>query len=274
MNCCFYSTPSTVTSWFEMVDLAAEYGMDQLELFTRLDFAEPDPEFAKKFRAYADEKGVSICCLSTSQDLTGSEGERNIARVKAFAEIARILGSPYLHHTLCPEYRNSKLIADQKEALFAKGISALREISDHAQAFGVSTIYEDQGFLFNGVANIGRLLEEADRPIGIVADFGNIRQADEEILPLIQAYSNQIRHVHLKDSVVLPQPPSESAYGYPSLSGKWIREVEPGTGTVPLAEGIALLKKLGYRGAYSIEFATTDPALRRRVVDRIAAWTD
>ncbi len=274
MNCCFYSTPQNITSWLDMVDLAAEFGMDKLELFTRLDFAEPDPEFAKKFRAYADEKGVSICCLSTSQDLTGPDAEKNIARVKAFAEIAAILGCPYLHHTVCPEYRDKEKVDTRKDELFAKGIAAIREIYDHAQTFGIRTIYEDQGFLFNGLEGFNRLLKEVERPVGIVADFGNIRQLDEEILPLLQACFPQIAHVHLKDSVILPAQPEDSGYGYPTRDGKWVQEVEPGTGTVPLTEGIALLKELGYRGAYSIEFATTDPTLRQKVVERIAAWTE
>ncbi len=273
MNCCFYNTPQTVTSWYQMVDLAAEYGMDKLELFTRLDFAQPDPEVAKKIREYADRKGVSICCLSTSQDLTGAEGEQNIARVMAYAEIAALLGSPYLHHTVCPEYRDATKVLCRREEFFTKGVEAVRRITDHAQRYGITTIYEDQGFLFNGLEGFGRLLAEVDRPIGMVADFGNIRQMDEEILPLIRAYHQKIYHVHLKDSVILPAQPSNT-FGYPTVNGKWVQEVEPGTGTVPLAEGIALLKELGYKGAYSIEFATTDPAICRRVVDRVAEMTE
>ncbi len=274
MNCCFYIMPQEIRSWLEIVDLAAAQGMDRLELFTNREFAEPNPEFAKKFRAYADAKGISVCCLSTSSDLTGPEAEENIRRVKAFAEVAAILGSPFLHHTVCPEYRDPHKVLSNREPLFAKGLAAIREIFDHAQTFGVRTIYEDQGFLFNGLNGIGRLLAEVDRPVGLVADFGNIRQIDEEILSFIQAYSDRIAHVHLKDSILSPAAPVTSSYGYPTLNGKWVQEVEPGTGTVPLAEGIALLKERGYKGAYSIEFAAADPALRKTIVDRIAAWTE
>ena len=57
---CFYSQPfSSVQTYYDMIDVSAEYGMKYIEGFNMLDFAEPDIEAAKKIRKYADEKGVN-----------------------------------------------------------------------------------------------------------------------------------------------------------------------------------------------------------------------
>ena len=271
MNCCFYSTPRNVVSWREMVDLAAEHHMDRLEILASKEFATPDRAAARTLREYADERGVSVCCFSMGAELTGEDAPQQIQRVIDYGEIAHILGSPLLHFTVCKEYRDYPRILAQKEELFRRSIAAVREIADAIAPLGLKAVFENQGFLFNGLEGTARLLKEAERPIGLVADFGNIRQVGEEILPWLRAFAPYVAQVHLKDSVTEDTPAPQSL---PVWDGRYVREVEPLKGTVPLAEGIALLKELGYQGAYSIEFATEDPALRRKIVENISRMTE
>lgn len=271
MKTCFYNRPRGFT-WMDMVDLSAEYGFDCLELFTSGEFAEPDPEYAKKFRKYADERGVKICCLSSFVDLTGDDSPRQVERMKGFAEVAALVGSPYLHHTVCCDFEHPEKVLRRKDELFAKGVAAVREIFDHAQKYGVRAIYEDQAFLFNGLEGFGKFLAAVERPVGVVADFGNIRQMDEEILDFIRAFAPQIVHVHLKDSCLHGACCLPPKGAYPTKSGRLIQEVVPGTGTVPLREGIALLKEIGYDGVCSLEWNTPDAGLRKTVVDRVKDW--
>ena len=239
MKTCFYTPHSACRSWREMIDLSAEYGFDCLEFFTNMELSEPDPDAARKLRAYADKKGIKACCLSSFVNLTGEDSEHQTARMKEF---------------------------------FEKGVAAVREIYDYARKFGVRTVYEDQAFLFNGVAGFDRFLQAVDRPVGVVADFGNIRQMDEEILDFIKAYAPRIVHAHLKDSLLHPADATPPKGAYPTVSGKWIQEVVPGTGTGPNREGIVLLKELGYDGICSIEWNSVDGALRSSVVDRVRSW--
>lgn len=271
MKTCFYNRPRGFT-WMDMVDLSVEYGFDCLELFTSGEFAEPDLKYAEKFRKYADERGVGICCFSSFVDLTGDDSARQVERMKAFAEVAATVGSPFLHHTVCCDFAHPERILRRRDALFAKGVAGVREIFDHAQKYGVRAVYENQAFVFNGLEGFRGFLAAVERPVGVVADFGNIRQMDEEIPDFIRAFAPQIVHAHLKDSRLHGACclPPEGAY--PTKSGRWIEEVAPGTGTVPNREGIALLKEIGFDGVCSIEWNTSDAGLRKIVVDRVRDW--
>ncbi len=272
MKTCFYTPFAECKSWKEMIDASVECGLDCLEMFTSLELSEPDLETAKQLRAYADGKGISICCLSCFIDLTGDDREKQIQRAKGFTEVAAILGSAYFHHTICPDFLHPEAVECCREELFEKGVLAVREIYDHGQTVGVRTVYEDQAFIFNGVEGFGRFLDAVDRPVGVVADFGNIRQKDEEVLNFIRRFFPRIVHAHLKDSVLHPAGSPQPKGGYPTQSWKWIEEVVPGSGTVPNGEGIALLKELGYDGICSIEWNTPDKALRKQVVDTVRGW--
>ncbi len=267
MKTCFYTPSAAQASWFDMVDLSARYGFDSLEIFADREFSEPDWEFAKKFKQYADEKGVKICCFSVFADLTGPDAERQIPRLKGFAEVAALVGSPLLHHTVCPNFQDSAYVEQHREELWAKSLAAVAEVYDYAKdCCHIHTAIEDQGFLLNGVGNFSAFLAQVGRNVRVVADFGNIRQADQEILPFLRAFAPRIAHVHLKESVLHNQ---RVPHSYPTKSGQWIEEVLPGTGTVPLKEGIDLLRHLGYRGICSLEWNSPDEALLAQGVDCI-----
>ncbi len=257
MKTCFYTPSAAQPSWYDMVDLSARFGLDSLEIFTNREFAEPDWEFAKSFKRYAEDKGVRICCVSSFADLTAPDAPAQIARMKGFAEVAALLGSPLLHHTVCPNIKEPDFVAAHREELWEKSLAGVAEIYDYAKdSCHIRTAIEDQGFLLNGVGNFSAFLAQVGRNVRVVADFGNIRQKDQEILSFIRAFAPRIAHVHLKDSVFREE---KVPHSYPSESGKWIEEVFPGTGTVPLKEGIDLLRHVGYRGICSLEWNTPDP---------------
>ncbi len=264
MKICLYSPSAAQPSWFDMVDLSARCGFDTLEIFADREFSEPDWEFAKKFKQYADQKGVKICCFSVFSDLTGPDAEAQIKRMKDFAEVAALVGSPLLHHTVCPNFKDPAPVEQNREDLWEKSLASVREIYDYAKdCCHIHTAIEDQGFLLNGVGNFSAFLAQVGRNVRVVADFGNIRQADQEILPFIRAFAPRIAHVHLKDSVLHDQKVSHS---YPTKTGRWIEEVTPGTGTVPLKEGIELLRQVGYNGICSLEWNSEDDALLQKTM--------
>lgn len=257
---CFYQKPyKEIASYYEMIDLAKSFGHDSLEAFSMLELATPDLENATKLREYADSKNISFCCISVFADFTKEDYSEAMARLKAYAKIAQILGSPYLHHTVLAEFENPKRVLCEKEKFFDTGIRAVREIYDYAKTLGVRTIYEDQGFIFNGVDGVGELLKSVDRDIALVADFGNIAQSGDEVTELIKAYPDKIAHVHIKDVKITDAPLSADSLA--TLDNKYMTEVPLGTGDVKLKEALLLLKEIGYNGYMSAEFTAMDGSL-------------
>lgn len=249
---CLYIPPlSSIRSYMEMVDYAADHGIAYLETLNLLDLSTPDLEFARKLRAYADEKGISFPCVSVGLDLVGDDNRDAIETVKRYAEVARILGSPYLHHTIALNFSDPQLAAQNYDAFFARGIVAVREIFDYAASLGIRTIYEDQGFVFNGRDAFTRFLREVDREVGIVADFGNIQFVDENVEDFIPAFASRIVHVHVKDYLVTDGCAHPGAYC--SRGGRYLEGCLVGEGSVHIEAAFKVLQAAGYRGVVSLE---------------------
>lgn len=254
---CFYQKPfKNITSYTEMIDLAVEYGHSALEAFSMLEFGTPDFDKAKKIREYADSKNIKFCCISVYADFTSEDYDEAMQRLKDYAKVAQIIGSPFLHHTVLAEFLNPGRVLCEKERFFEIGIRAVREIFDFAKELGVRTIYEDQGFIFNGVKGVGELLEKAQRDIGLVVDFGNIAQSGDCVTELIKAFPDKICQVHIKDVKITDAPINENSLV--TLDNKYMTEVKLGTGNVKIKEALSLLKNIGYDGYMSAEFTAYD----------------
>ena len=124
----------------------------------------------------------------------------------------------------------------------------------------MKTIFEDQGYLFNGVKNFRRFLNEVDREVGVVADFGNIAQAGENIIDFLKEFLPHVCHVHIKD--VLVKEEERVGMCLKTLDNRFMYEVPLGEGEVRMNEAVAMLKAAGYDGFYSLESCgrTDDPS--------------
>ena len=252
---CLYMPPvSTIHTYKEMVDYAAAHDIKNLEILNILDFSAPDPNLAKELKAYADGKGISFPCVSVGLSLVDDDRREAIETVKKYADIAKILGSPYLHHTIALNFSDPQYIADHFELFYQRGLEAVREIFDYAATLGIRTIYEDQGFLFNGRKNFGRFLNEVDRNVGVVADFGNIQFADEDVEDFISAFSDRVVHVHVKDYVVTDAASREKLPGeYTSKGGNYLQGCLIGEGSVHTDDAFRALQTMGYKGFVALE---------------------
>ena len=252
---CLYMPPLTsIRSYKEMVDYAAAHGITQLETLNVLDLSTPDLEFAQELKAYASEKGITFPCVSVGISLVDDDRSEAIETLKRYADVAKILGSPYLHHTIALNFSEPQFIADHFELFYLRGLEAVREVFDYAATLGIRTIYEDQGFLFNGRETFTRFLSEVDRNVGVVADFGNIQFVDEDVEDFIPAFSDRIVHVHVKDYLVTPggsrnPHPDE----YTSRGGNYLQGCLVGTGSVNTGAAFAALRAIGYKGALALE---------------------
>lgn len=268
---CFYTPPFPhIKSYYDMIDTAVEYGLNAVEGFCFFEFENPDIEAAKKLREYADKKNVTIPCFSVFAEFA-TERE-TIEKLKGYADVAKILGSPFLHHTIVGEFADASKVLPRKEELFQKGVLAVREIFDYAQSIGIRAIYEEQGYIYNGIEGFGRLIEEVDRNVGVVADFGNIYESSDDLLSFIEKFSDKIVHAHIKDVKLLDT--NEGGTGFETMNGKYFFDAKVGEGDAKVKEAIELLKKVGYDGYYGLEFAADNDnsPLIRESIDLINTW--
>lgn len=267
---CLYTPPFTwINSYRQFIDTAAECGLSAIECLNLFEFTTPDPEAARQIKAYADSKGIRIVCFSVFIDLTGEDAEEKLLQLKGYAQVAAILGSPYLHHTICPEYNTPN--PQMFETFFERGVAAVRESYDYAGSLGVKTVYEDQGYVFNGVQGFDRFLREVDRNVGVVMDMGNIYQVDESPEAFVAAFAHRAEHAHIKD-VAYSQ--NKEADWYQTLKGNFFACKCPGEGIVDLQKCITLLEKTGYTGYYGLEFAidSGDVQELKNYIDQAASW--
>ena len=252
---CLYMPPvSTIGTWKEMVDYCVAHGIQNLETLNILDLSTPDLQKAKELKAYADSKGISFPCVSVGLSLVDEDRKDAIETVKRYADIAKILGSPYLHHTIALNFSDPQKIADNFETYYSRGLEAVREIFDYAATLGIRTIYEDQGFLFNGRKTFARFMKEVDRNVGVVADFGNIQFVDEDVEEFIPAFADRIVHVHVKDYLVTSGNSREKAADeYISKGGNYLRGCLIGEGSVRTEAAFQALQTIGYSGFVSLE---------------------
>ncbi len=252
---CLYNPPfAGLKSYFEMVDIAVEFGLSYIETLSVFELREPNVEFAHELRRYADEKGICFPCVSVGKNIVGDNYKEMTETVKKYADVAKILGSPYLHHTIALECRNPDVIKGNKELYYKQGLEAVREIYDYAAERGVRAIYEDQGYLFNGVAGYKQFLSDVGRNVGTVADFGNILFVDESVESFIPAFADRIVNVHIKDYTLMPSDgQARDPKEFYSWGGNRLRDCLFGEGVVKMEEGFAELKKIGYKGTFAIE---------------------
>ena len=257
-------------SYRDVVDFACENGFSSVEPFCMFEFDSPDVEEAKKLKEYADEKGIVFPCFSVYETIMDKDIKSVTERLKGFAEVSAALGSPFLHHTIVGQTQNPDAVLARKDELLNAGIDVVRQVYDYAQTLGVRTVYEDQGFIFNGVDGFGEFLDKVDRNVGVVADFGNIYQTCDTIEDFVKAFHDKVVHAHIKDIVLIDDEKS----GPPSLTGKFMKAVEVGTGDVDCKGVIDLLKSYGYDGYYGIEYAVTedDAPQMERAYKLIDTW--
>lgn len=254
-NFCLYMPPlTTIVSYKEMVDYAVAHGITKLETLNILDLSSPDLQVARDLKVYADSKGISFPCVSVGLSLVDDDRAERIKEMKRYADIAKILGSPYLHHTLALNFSEPEKIAENFELFYQRGIAAAREVFDYAATLGIRTIYEDQGFVFNGKETFTRFLRDVERNVGVVADFGNIQFVDEDVEDFIPAFADRIVHVHAKDYIVTPGGSREIQPGeYASRGGNYLKDCLVGQGSVHTDAAFEALKAIGYQGAVALE---------------------
>ena len=272
-----YVTPvSGITSYFQLIDLAHEYGIRYVDFLNHYELLQPDPTQAAAIRRYLDERNMQACCLTMGLSLVGDETARadSIARAKQYVDIAEILGAPFFHHTIAPGLNDAAYMRENHDRIFAQGVAGVQEIFDYAAAKSIRTVFENQGFLFNGTANMTAFLQQAQRHIGLVGDIGNILFVDEHAVDYLPAVMPAVVHMHIKDYIYTDgstRTPQEGEFI--TAAGNYLLDCPFGEGCVDFDRVFAILKEGGYNGLFSLECPPIPPD-DRAVFERNLAYLD
>ena len=204
---------------------------------------------ALKVRKIYDEAGISVPCFSVFADVSKTGYKQLLTELMGYTDVAKALGSPFIHHTIVGEIGNPDLVLPYRKELFEMGLKLVRDVYDYAESIGIKAIYEPQGYIFNGIEGFGEFLDKVNRNVGVVADLGNIYQAGGTALEFVRNFCDRISHVHVKDVSILPDPEC----GLKTLTGGYMCAVQCGEGEAEVADCIRLIEDSGYKGYYAIE---------------------
>lgn len=255
------------------IEYAAEHtlalGMDAVEFLAGVPSGLPafnDLKEAEKTAEVLKRYGLKTSCFSVGASLYGPDMQKVEEGFKRYSEIAAILGSSYLHHTLFhplvlppnpPSY----------ETVFNAVIDSVERVAAHAKQFGVSCLYEPQGMYFNGVAGVKPLITEMKKRatnVGVCGDIGNCLYVDDDPVSVFEAFAPDILHVHMKDYTVRAEKGNDPTTK-PSRGGKWLTLTEIGEGDIDLVGAMGVLKSVNYDGAIAIEVKGDDDFMRRSI---------
>ena len=219
---------------------AKEYGFDGFDfrgLLSTVDITVL-PAFSRDLAATAKpirNAGLEVSGVSSSICLCdAARREANIEEARRTLPVAAGLGARYVR--LFGGGDPSK--ASRKE-LVKIGADCMQGILDLDGARGVSWVLETHDAW---MASSHFLMLLDGLPTGAVSALWDMAHsacyADETPAQAVAAFGARVRYTHVKDSVRDTESKDPHAWRY----------VPPGTGQVPLAESIRLLKQAGYNG--------------------------
>ena len=253
----------------QAVLMAKRCGFEAIEILEGVRPGSP-PLFATKeaaehLRALMEKHGIRCACYSVSINVLAKDmgQDRNVSAVdtlKRIAEIAQILGSPYLHHTLTIGYQPPEGQTVTVHDLLPDLVSHASQVAEYCDLLGLTVLYEPQGYYVNGLDGFPLFYEKMKglgHPVGVCGDFGNSLYAGCDPTDFFARYAAEMRHVHVKDlrleDGILNRQNAPSRQWDLTRDGKYITETHLGDGIVDMDACFAKLLGVGYNGTYALE---------------------
>jgi len=230
--------------WRRIVEQAAAMGYAAIELRgieMKMDLP-ARPEFTgtrlADSRKDLEALGLKISDLGASSRMHEADPKVRAAQLdegRRFIDLAQQLRVPYVR------VFGDRIPADQPRAeVMARVIDGLRTLGQHAQGSGVAVLLEAHGD-FTDSPTLRELFKGAAMDnVALLWDAHHtFVSGKEQPAATFAALGPYVRHTHLKDS----RP-----------EGTGIRYVLTGSGSVPVRDTVAILKKAGYTGYYGFEW--------------------
>ena len=223
---------------------AGAMGFDGVELANLTENYPYDPE---ELCAAAREAGVELCSWATSANFAADISAQETA-LRAEIDRAAAMG--------CKAVRTDIYHEDVPHPNAENVLAALRRLADYAQEKDVVLITENHGGYLVTPERLERLFQAVDHEnFGLLCDFANFADANEDPARAVRLLKKHIRHVHVKDCHLLPGDRLYPGEGwYVTAGGDYWRCAIAGQGNLPLAQCMKTLAQSGYDGYLIQEF--------------------
>lgn len=245
------------------VDYAARMGYSSVEMFVDARFPEenpiPDVRTAHLVREKLRQRGLTVACYSVFANVW--DNKEHISTLLQLVDIAAELGSPFFHHTMLPWKTVCEDSPSYEEAIDV-AVDAAAYVAEYAGKQGITCIYEDQGQYINGVNGFRGFwtkIQKRCKNVGICGDLGNIMFVNERPEAFLEAYKDDICHVHVKDYLWKHGAESPGRYWMKAKGDSWLRDTMIGSGEVDFETCMKILKGTGYKGAFALELDHPEP---------------
>jgi sugar phosphate isomerase/epimerase len=186
--------------------------------------------------------GLEVSAISSSiQVCTAEKGKDNLEEARRTIDAAQAL-----HCSNVRIFGSGDLAKNTRQELVTTGRGCIESILALEGAHNLHWLFETHD-LWVKASEVAFLLESIPDPaFGAIWDMGHTyRIGGEAPKDTFAALQGRVGYTHIKDAVYEPDHPQAMEDGW--------RYVNPGTGSLPLAESIGLLKSSGYDGWLQFE---------------------
>lgn len=245
----------------DCVEKAKEIGFDAIEFVDMIpEEGYTEESYAKLIRERAEKAGIEITAYTVGARLitdSDEETEAEIKRIMKKVDVAEILGVKLMRHDAYfsqTKYRSF-------DASLPELADNIRRITEYAESKGIRTMVENHGFICQDSIRVEKIFNAVNHPnFGLLCDIGNFLCVDENPVTAVSRVAPYAFHAHIKDFYV-------HGFDYPAdgcivtRGCNKIKGAPAGYGDVPVKQCVAILKKAGFTGNFSLEFEGAEPCI-------------
>ncbi len=162
---------------FDFVNLAADMGLDAVEL-TSYYFPEGfDADFVHRLKVHAFKLGLAVSGTSVGNNFClpeGPERDKTIQLVKTWVDHAVIMGAPVIR-----VFAGTKAKGDTEEQAIERCLAGFKATLPYAESKGVMLALENHGGITSTPEQLLKLVKAVDSPnFGVNLDTGNFHGED------------------------------------------------------------------------------------------------
>lgn len=239
-------------SWLEMMDLVREAGFQAVDV-TSIELMALG---ADKIHAELEKRGIAVSSVidfDSYMDTEPGSFEQKLAIHKANMDAAVKLDTKVIMLALGTMGPGGAPAGDRKEA-HEKLAAYFRPLSEYAKSLGLHPVVEDTpnlAFYLDKAADLKEILDTVP-DLEVVYDSGNMLLVGEDPVEYYKLVADRTAHIHLKDMMYVD--PSTRG-GDMAEDGRKMNTAPAGTGIVDMPALLAEIKKSGYDGYLTVEYA-------------------
>ncbi|MGI6083617.1 MAG: sugar phosphate isomerase/epimerase family protein [Limnochordia bacterium] len=236
------------TTMEDMIAYCGELGLDGVEIANREIASMSDDQV----RDLLGRHGLELACYIVVTDFVCQDQETLSQAIdKTNQEIYRAARLGCKTVMIVPGDPKPEISHEKGRQMIAVGLQAC---ALHGQEHGVTVTNENYGMAVEFRGRIGHMQEflENAPACRLTYDGGNFLLGGEDPLEALDILYDDVRHVHLKDWVVVDQQEG-GRFPVPDQPGRFYKSAIVSEGVMPTAATVAALKERGYQGFLSIE---------------------